>query len=201
MSDPSINTFTDLIHGPDGYIQAAAGDEYQISGSFISSSTQNSLWDTHSAVLRFTAGTSTVHLTDITGSDYGPSTAGYVDNFAWDRLMVDSGQSLQLRNGKMTPGGALYVSSILFADAPADGTLASYIASHVSNLSSSDAMNIYYDPSQVANAYLNDLSYALGNGGVLAPISVPEPSIAVMSIGLSVLLLRRRRPRRQTIAA
>jgi len=56
-------------------------------------------------------------------------------------------------------------------------------------------MDIYYDPTQPVNAYLNGQTYPLGNGGVLAP-AVPEPSIGGLLALTGAGLLARRRARK-----
>lgn len=51
---------------------------------------------------------------------------------------------------------------------------------------SGNGYSIYYDPASPANAYLNDQTYALTDGGSLAP--VPEPREAVLLIATVLML-------------
>ena len=91
VSDPSSNTFTNLQIGQvtptvirTAYIQASAGDLYQIKGDFLNYSNQNTLWDTHAATLDFISnGNITSHTFALAGADMGQHRAGYTDNFAW----------------------------------------------------------------------------------------------------------------------
>jgi hypothetical protein len=197
-ANSSITSLTDFTCGSGGYLQSAAGDEYLLSGSFGSSSTQSARWDTHLATLYAQAGgTSSSHVLDVTGIDLGRTLSGYVQNFAWGTLAVDPNQTLVFRDGNATAGGAMYASVVQLLGAPADATLPNFIATELTNADAANPMNVYYDPSQPANAYLQAQTYALGNGGVLAPISVPEPT------SLKLLLLAGvgwlvRRPRRRT---
>jgi hypothetical protein len=189
QSDPSTNTFTDLVNGPTAFIQASDGDQYIVSGSFRSTSAQNTSWDTHSAVLRFQANAAnTSHSFDITGREIGAVPAGYTDNFAWGTLQVDPNETLVLQDGNADPGGALYVGVAQLLGAPSGSDLAGYIESHLLNADAGNLLNIYYDPTLSDNAYLDAQTYTLGNGGYLAPVSVPEPPmlgvLAVAGIGL-----------------
>jgi hypothetical protein len=173
LSDPSTQTFNNLTEGPTGYIQAAAGDIYKIQGNFVNNSTQNSLWSTISAELDVISGTSSNHLFALAGADVGAIPGGYTDNFAWGTLDLDS-QTLNLTDGNATTGGALYVVKIIGVDI--NGNL-------VTNISSSDGLNIYYDASQ--NDYLRGLTYNLEGGGELIPVGesssvTPEPAAAVV---------------------
>ena len=193
VSDPSINVFTDLVNGPSSYIAASDGDQFLVTGSFVSSSRLNTSWDTHSAVLYLqTSANNASHTMDITGADLGKTLTGYQNNFAWGTLEVDPNQTLILQDGNTDPGGALYVGGAQLLGAPSGADLAGYISTYLINGDPANPMNIYYDPSLSGNAYLDAQTYALGNGGVLAPVSVPEPSmfgvLAVTGLGL----LRRR---------
>jgi fibronectin-binding autotransporter adhesin len=190
-SDPSIHTLTNLTIGKAGALEAD-GDTFVISGNFLSSSTQSAVWDTRSALLEF-SGTS-VHAFSLTGSDEGAAAAGETNNFAWGTLQLDDNGTLSLQNGNANPSGALYVNVLDLADAPTDGTLSAYIADHLVNANAADPINVYYNPSEPGDAYLDDQTFALGSGGgYLSPL-VPEPSsVMPLSFVAGAWLGRRRR--------
>ncbi len=160
ISDPSTQTFSSLTEGSTGYINAAAGDAYQIKGDFINNSTANTLWNTAAAELDFVTGTGTSHTFALAGADMGQTVAGLTKNFAWGSLDI-TGQTLTLADGNSTPGAALYVgaiSGLTFSD------------NTVTDITG-DGYNIYYIPYD--NPGLQGLSYNLENGGRLSPVPVP----------------------------
>lgn len=189
ISDPSDNFFTDIDISDTGYLVGGAGDNFFVSGDFISSSTQNTLWDTVDASIGFTGLPSSTHDFYLTGADFGALTSGILDNYAWGTLSMESDIALSLIDGNTTTGGALYLSVLDLAD----GT--SQINSIFSNF------NIYYDSTALGNSYLSGLTYGLNGSGFLTPYDisqpVPEPAtIALLGIGLAGLAgttLRRRR--------
>ena len=104
-----------------------------------------------------------------------------------DGDVIDAGNILELGSALLTPEAvALYVGDLIGAEILGDG-----IANIVGN-----GVNLYYDVTKAANAYLGGLSYALAGGGqLLAATAVPEPaSIAVLATGvlLGGAMLRRR---------
>lgn len=181
ISDPADNVFADLVLGESGYLVGGQGDRFFVSGDFLSSSTQSTQWQTEEAELIFYGGTD--HEMSITGVDRGPGRPGYVDNYAWGVLTLESGQSLTLSDGNPTPGGALYVGELNLVDG-------------LAQLASIDAggLNVYYDPALPANSLFDGGSFALGGGGVL--LAVPEPSTmalgAIALLGLVAYARRRR---------
>ena len=123
----------------------------------------------------------------VAGSDMGRSGTGFTDNFAWGQLILDSGGSLALGKGTgLTAGtnGAFYTYILTL-----DGGI-NQIADITGN-----GVNIYYDPTNTANAYLGDKTYSLTNGGEIAP--VPEPAalslLAIAGFGILPLIRRRKR--------
>ena len=139
------------------YLQGGAGDKWVLSGNFENRSLLNLTWDTLAADLAFDGGNT--HQLYLPGADLGRTRAGYSNNFAWSSLDL-RGQSLTLLDGNDTPGGALYVGSIL-------GAILS--GGQIANIYG-NGLDIYYDPSLPDNAYLAGLAYALADGGYLAPV-------------------------------
>jgi hypothetical protein len=170
VSDPSDNYFTDLVIGGSGYLVGGVDDRFFVNGDFISTSTNNTSWDTVEAYLEFRTGTDAQHAFHITGAELGPKEVGYSDNFAWGTLHIAAGNDLELFDGNATPGAALYVGEI---------TGASLAGSAVSNISGAAGVNIYYQPDLPANAYLGGLVYDFGVSGQLLPIQPPVPVPAV----------------------
>ena len=185
VSDPSTQTFNTMLTTSTGTIRASAGDIYKVGGDFLSHSTQSTGWDTTAATLEFITGSGNTleHVLDLTGQNLGRST-GYTNNFAWGTLTIDDGNTLELEDGLSgDPDVALYVADIIGALVNGDG---------ISNIIG-NGLDIYYDPSLVANAYLGGRNYALMGGGEL--IATPEPgTLAVLLPGLAAgIVVRRRR--------
>ena len=184
-SDPSTLTFDDLSIDPTGHIQAAPGDLYKIGGDFLNHSTQNTQWDTSKALLEFTGLTGTLHDLLLTGSDLGGIFDGFVDNFAWNQLLIDAGNELVLKTGAPN-GHAFYASSII-------GALLS--GNDVTNIIG-NGFDIYYNADAAGNAYLNGGTYQLVDGGELIAV-VPEPgTLALLLSGLGAIVIMRRDRRR-----
>ncbi|HNR14016.1 MAG TPA: PEP-CTERM sorting domain-containing protein [Thermodesulfobacteriota bacterium] len=189
ISDPSIQTFTDLVIGDSGYLVGGDGDQFLINGNFVSYSDMNTQWDTGLAEISFAAGT-LVHEFHVTGLDMGADMAGYTDNFAWQTLSIE-GSYIQLFD-ENAEGGALYVGTVLgvdLYDVDSDGDL------DAQNITG-NGLDIYYNPLLAGNEYLGGLTYALLNGGSLTPVSsaVPAPAaMLLMGSGLICLVAVRRR--------
>jgi len=158
ISDPQSQYFTELSVGQKGVFQGGAQDQWIISGNFINQSTQNLTWNTVAADLIFIGGGN--HQLYLPGSDQKQKMAGYSNNFAWGSLDL-TGQTLTLADGNDTPGGALYVGSIL--GVTRNGGKVTDIFGN--------GLDIYYNPDLAANAYLDGLTYDLINGGQLAPVA------------------------------
>jgi hypothetical protein len=185
VTDPAVQTFTDLLVGPTGYFQGAAGDVLNVGHDLANQSLQNAAFDLSAARLAFAGGAA--HVLAWPGADLGPSGSGYVENFALGILELGPDASLALADGSpAVPGGAVYVHELLL-----DGGLAQLASVH------GDGLSIYYDPADPANAYLNDASYPLDGGGAIAPAPVPEPAgAAALALPLAWLALGSRRRRR-----
>ena len=174
ISDPSDNYFWDLHIGDNGYFVGGAGDNFFIRGDFINSSTQNQNWSTAECLLAFPDGfrdgtPDPDHDFSITGSDVGPVSDGYVDNFAWGTLLITSSNTLQLLDGNSEAGGALYIGTI--SGLAISGTL-------IENISSSEGMNIYYRAQLPGNSQLNGRVFDFSDhGGRLIPIWPKSPDI------------------------
>jgi hypothetical protein len=185
VSDPATLSFNNLSTGANGYIQAAAGDTYQVAGNFDSASTQSTAWVTQSATLEFTGADGTGHAMQITGADLGLG-QHRIGNFGWGEVEIDSGNTITLTDGVGSPTGALYLTDLVGADISGD---------MITNIFSSNGLNIYYDGHDAADSYLHGLSYFLMGGGRLIS-DVPEPqtwSLLIAGFGLMGAAVRRRR--------
>jgi autotransporter-associated beta strand protein len=175
-SDPATQYFQDLKIGATGALQGGVGDLFVINGNLTNNSTQNSLFNISGGQITLASG---AHTMAWAGANLGASAAGFTNNFGIGTFELNSGNTLTLT------GGTLYVHAFEL------GGGLSQISSITGNGS-----NIYYDVNNPANAYLNDGTYSLQGGGVLAPVNVvPEPgTIALLFAGTmaSWITLRRR---------
>ena len=69
ISDPSTQTFLDLVVTPTGYLMAGAGDVFAIQREFRNDSRENTRWDTHGASLLFAG--QDEHVFRLAGKDRG----------------------------------------------------------------------------------------------------------------------------------
>jgi hypothetical protein len=165
-----------------GLIQAGAGDLYKVGGDFLNYSTQNGLWDTGHAALKFTGLPGTSHHLLLTSTDLGGGFESFKNNFGWDELLIDSSNALILESGSPT-GTAFYVDALIGALFSGDD-----ITNIVGN-----GFNLYYNADAPENAYLRGATYQLVGGGELIAF-VPEPGTLVLLLaGLGVLIILRRR--------
>ena len=155
----STQTFTTLTIGSTGYLQGGSGDIFNISRNLTNNSTQNTAFSLSAAQMILT-GSGVTHRIAWPGADHGATAEGYQNNFPIGVFELASGAFLELLNGNGTSSGALYTGEFLL-----DGGTA-----QVASISVAQGMNIYYNASNPANAYLNGETFSLNGGGVLAPL-------------------------------
>jgi hypothetical protein len=150
---------------PNSTFISTSSNPIVLGNNFSNESTQSTTFDLSQATVKLVGGYS--HTFVWPGVDMGPTQAGYINNFAIGTLELASDGSTLNFDGP----GALYVRTLLL-DGYSGGSLSTFIADTISNNNGpSDLLNIYYDPSQAGNAYLDDQTYALGGGGVLEPVA------------------------------
>ena len=159
VSDPSTNSFMDLIIGDTGYLVGGNNDIFSIRNNLISTSTQATLWNTIDAQLEFKSGPDNSHDMYVNGVDLEATAAGFANNFAWGYIRLVAGNSLTLIDGNAQAGGALYAE--VFTGAVISGTT-------VTNITS--AINIYYVQTALENSYLKGQTYTINGGGRLIPV-------------------------------
>lgn len=153
--------FEDLTVGAGSYITASEESEFHLFAGFINQSSMATQWDTDSAKLFFRLMSSVDHNFYLPGRDDGPIPAGFVDNFAWQEITIESGNALVLYDGNLTRGAAQYVEVL---------TGAQVSGSQVTNITG-NGLNIYYAADLKGNSYLGALTYDLTGGGSLIPVS------------------------------
>ncbi len=188
-SDPATQNFVNLTISSSGALQGGTGDVFNVTGDLRNHSNQAALFDLRLAQISvFNPGP---HDLEWSGADLGNTWGGYANNFALGTLRLGAGGVFNLLDGNSTPGGAFYVLHLQL-----DGGLAEIANIH------GNGMNIYYDPLNAGNAYLNGGTYALVGGGFIEP--VPEPGTwALLVMGgfaLAAVARLRTRARQNFIA-
>ncbi|OPX22484.1 MAG: hypothetical protein B1H04_04920, partial [Planctomycetales bacterium 4484_123] len=167
ISDPADNYFLDVLNGDTGYFVGGVGDRFIVAGDFLSSSTQNAQWDTAGAELIFKAGAGRQHTLSVTGADLGKDPAGWVDNFAWGRLLIEPAQKLLLEDGNAVPDGGLYLGELVFGGV-GSGIVLNRL--HVYYLNGGDPKELFYGDANldgmVSIADLGALADNYGREGV-----------------------------------
>jgi hypothetical protein len=164
-SDPADNFFTDLTVGGSGALVGGLGDRFFVSGDLLSTSTNSLAWQTGAAMLRLAGGDGT-HEFSVNGLDFGATSRGFENNFAFGIFSLAAGERLTLLDAGAV-GGGLYTRTLKL-----DGGLAQ-LSSIASN-----GLNIYYDLTAPENAYLAGGTFALDGGGSIQP--VPEPTALLL---------------------
>jgi fibronectin-binding autotransporter adhesin len=188
VNDPSTTLTTDLIIGVTGTVGGEKGSLYQVSGDVANASTQNQL------------GTSELEF--IAPGD----TANHAHSLLWTvstghtdigQLTLDSGETLQTDSGGagLLTVDVLQLSQVMSLSSESPGGLLSpsSLATAVDQALTAGDLPIYYNPSESANAYLEDQTIPYGNGGEL--IATPEPGTAISLLSGMVMLLGWRRRR------
>ena len=179
LSDPATQIFVNLTVSSSGALQGGAGDVFNVSGDLRNRSDQAALFDLRLAQISvFNPGP---HDLEWSGADLGNTWSGYANNFALGTLRLGAGGVFNLLDGNATPGGAFYVGVLQL-----DGGLAEIASIH------GNGMNIYYDPLNAENAYLNGGTYALAGGGFIEPVPEPGPVAAFIVGGFCLLVARHR---------
>jgi hypothetical protein len=181
--------FTSLRVDPNGFLRGDANSRWFFSHDLQILSTRSTEWNTLGAELNFIPASEviapTYHLLTVTGQDLGPITAGFENNFAWGRLVLNNLQFLILLDGDETSGGALYVRET-------EGLLFDEGNHWITNIFSY-GINIYYDALDPANDYLGGQQFFLaGGGGLLSPAVPIPPTLLLLGSGLLGLVGLRR---------
>jgi hypothetical protein len=183
VSDPSTQNFVNFVTGATGTVSSGPGDIFNVSGNVSNTSTQNLSFNMSQAQLTLQGTVN--HQFTWAGSNLGASSAGYSNNFAIGTFELESGGSLTL-----TSGDGIYVSTLELDSVLDNSTEAERLAAlgQIDTTITGNGADIYYDPSQASNAYLEDGTYALADGGYIE--AAPEPGTwALFAAGFGMLLV------------
>jgi hypothetical protein len=188
ISDRSTQTFKqDLVVGSNGYLVGQhSQDLFIFTSNFQNNSTQSAAWNTAAAEMQFVTGASNSHTLFIAGDG---SAAGHP--FAWNTLDI-TGQTLHLKDGDATAGGALWLQ--VLTGAKMSGTA----LTNIFNDDLNNVLNLYYDKNLTANGYLDGRNYTItgGAGGMLIAHTPVPPSVLLLGsglLGMGLLGWRRKR--------
>ncbi len=179
VSDPATQFFGHLNIGPSGALQGGIGDVFVVNGNLTNLSLSPAEFNVAQAQITLSTGQ---HELTWSASDRGATAAGFENNFVVGTFELQTGASFSLLGAYSAFGAnALYVHAFTL-----DGGLGHLAGIH------SNGLNIYYDGGATENAYLAWGTYALPDGGILAPVAgVPEPgTYALILLGLAVLATR-----------
>jgi hypothetical protein len=192
ISDPATQTFNrDLSVGRTGYLAGhTSQDLFILKGDFINQSTQNTLWDTAQAGLKFAMGLENSHDFYIPGQG-----ATGANNFAWYTLDI-TGQTLHCKDGNTIANGDQWLEVLIgatYTDKAENAAL-----TNIFNDDPVNVLNLYYDKNLAANDYLGGFDYVItgGAGGHLYAHTPLPPSVLLLGsglLGLGALKWRRRR--------
>ncbi len=157
-----------------GVITAASGAVVQVGGDLVNASTQSTSVNLTQGKVQLLGGVP--HNVFWPGVDMGATSSGYTNNFAIGTLELGSGDSMILYG--INGSGAIYVSTFLL-DGYSGGSPATLIQDSILQSNPNEIVDMYYDPDQTGNAYLDDLTYALGNGGYLTPVAGAQISQSI----------------------
>ena len=127
-NDPSTQKFmSDLVVFGGGFLVGGVGDVFEIHTNLRNGSTQNMLWDTSRATLRFADDIdhSLSFRSEKLGGLDGQATAeiapGLIDNFAWGEIDLGQGAGRLVYDPFSGTGNALYTSFFdIFVDVGGD---------------------------------------------------------------------------------
>jgi hypothetical protein len=167
ISEYATQYFNDLIIGQNGYLVGHPKDNFYVSGDFTDDSVMNTAWNTKQSYLGFIGEVGKYHTFYVAGTDHGPIMPGYNDNFSWGTMDIAAGNILYLDH-RTVFHAALYVRVLSGLDISGDT---------ITNIHSTNLINMYYIANSKGNEYLQGLMYNLSGGGHLIPVgpSVRKP--------------------------
>ena len=176
-SDPSTSIFSNLTISSTGALAGGVGDVFEIlpGGAVANSSTNSAVFNIAQSKLAFDSGSETMTWPAL---DQGALVAGYSANYTIGILELSSGAHVSIGPGTAGTGSAF--SNAVYVGALVLGDGLTQLASCASSV------NVYYDATNAANAYLAGGAYNFGSGtGRLLPVGalVTVTSVGVPSAG------------------